>query len=172
MPEAPIERVRRTPAERVEQQPSLWKWVAKVAASVGLTGMLCCVAPAVLFMFGLMGGVYAISFADFFYNDDGSTGIGTRTLRGLAAAIGVVGVLLYRRRQNQCSVDRKRKRTNLILVTVMIAVFGVGFLLTLEKLSGWYFDAYIVPAQQAELEAARSEAAVKIPQAASPSAGR
>jgi hypothetical protein len=25
-------------------------------------------------MFGLMGGVYAISFADFFYNEDGSSG--------------------------------------------------------------------------------------------------
>ena len=34
----------------------MWKWVAKVASSVGLAGMLCCVAPAVLFMLGLMGG--------------------------------------------------------------------------------------------------------------------
>ena len=50
-------------------QPTLWKWVLNVAASAGLVGMLCCVAPAVLFMFGLMGGVYAISFASFFYQE-------------------------------------------------------------------------------------------------------
>ena len=47
-----------------------------LAAPVGQTGMLCCVAPAVLFMFGLIGGVYAISFANFFYKD-GSTGLST-----------------------------------------------------------------------------------------------
>jgi hypothetical protein len=30
-------------------------------------------------------------------------------------------------------------------------VLGVGFFFTLEKLSGWYFSEYIVPAQKAEL---------------------
>jgi hypothetical protein len=46
--------------------------------------MRCCVAPAVLFMFGLMGGVYAISFADFFYNEDGATGLSTSAPHGNA----------------------------------------------------------------------------------------
>ena len=49
-----------------ESQPSVLKWGLSVAASAGLTGMLCCVAPMVLFMFGIMGGTYAISFANFF----------------------------------------------------------------------------------------------------------
>ena len=44
--------------------------------TAAFASIICCVAPAVLFMFGLMGGVFAISFADFFYNDDGSEGIG------------------------------------------------------------------------------------------------
>ena len=125
-------------------QPSLWKWVLKVAASAGLAGMVCCVAPAVLFMFGLMGGVYAISFANFFYQEDGSAGLGAWTLRGLAVVIGIAGVAFYRRKQNQCSIDPRRKRRNVILASVMIPLLGLGFFFTLEKLSGWYFNTYIM----------------------------
>ena len=33
----------------------------------------------------------------------------------------------------------------------MIVVLGVGLFLSLEKWSSWYFDQYIVPAQQKEL---------------------
>ena len=47
-------------------KPNLVKWGLKYAVSAAMAGILCCVAPAVLFMFGLMSGVYAISFADFF----------------------------------------------------------------------------------------------------------
>ncbi len=125
-------------------QPSLSKWVLKVAASAGLAGMFCCVAPAVLFMFGLMGGVYAISFANFFYQEDGSAGLGAWTLRGLAVVIGIAGVVLYRRKQNQCSIDPRRKRRNVILASVMIPLVGLGFFFTLEKLSSWYFDTYVM----------------------------
>jgi hypothetical protein len=131
--------------------PNLWTWALGVAASAGLAGMLCCVAPMVLFMFGLMGGVYAISFADFFYTEDGAAGTGAMALRGVAVIIGGIGVWRYRRQQDACRIDPGRKRTNLVLVTLLIAVLGVGFFLSLERLSSWYFDAYIVPAQQAEL---------------------
>ena len=131
--------------------PNLWTWALGVAASAGLAGMLCCVAPMVLFMFGLMGGVYAISFADFFYAEDGSAGTGAMALRVVAVIIGGIGVWRYRRQQNACSIDPGRKRTNLVLVTFLILVLGVGFFLSLERLSSWYFDAYIVPAQQAEI---------------------
>ena len=51
--------------------PNLWGYAIRAAAAVGLTDMLCCVAPMVLFAMGLMGGVYAISFADFFYEKIG-----------------------------------------------------------------------------------------------------
>ncbi len=132
-------------------EPSLLKWALGLAASVGLTGMLCCVAPMVLFMLGIMSGVYAISFADFFYAADGSTGTGAWVLRGIAAVVGVAGLVMYRRKQNQCSIDPGRQQKNLILLGGLITVLGVGFFLTLEQLSGWYFDAYIVPAQQQEL---------------------
>ena len=134
------------------EAPSLVKWGLSVAASAGLAGMLCCVAPMVLFMLGLMGGVYAISFANFFYEGDGSAGTGAWILRAIAVVIGLVGFWLYRRQQNQCSIDPGRKQKNLILVGGLIVILGVGFFLSLEALSSWYFDAYIVPAQQAELQ--------------------
>ncbi|MEE8155806.1 MAG: hypothetical protein V3T53_12710, partial [Phycisphaerales bacterium] len=115
---------------------------------VGLTGMICCVAPAVLFMLGLAGGVWAISFADFFYK--GTNGVGAWVLRGFAALIGIGGIILFKRKQDQCSVDPKRKRKNLILLSVLIVTLGVGFFLTLDKFTGWYFKNYIDPAKQAE----------------------
>ena len=133
------------------QEPSVVTWAIKVASSAGLAAILCCVAPAILFMFGLMGGVYAISFADFFYNDDGSAAAGAWVLRIAAVAIGAFGVYRFRKQQDQCSIDPKRKRNNLILVTIIIAILGVGIYLSLEKWSSWYFDKHIVPAQQEEL---------------------
>ena len=133
-------------------EPSLLRWSLSLAASIGIAGMLCCVAPMVLFMFGLMGGVYAISFADFFYQSDGAPGIGAWLLRGLAIVVGLVGVVLYHRKQSQCSLDPKRQQKNLILLIVMIITLGFGAFLSLEVLSSWYFNEYIVPAQQQELK--------------------
>tara|TARA_B100001057_G_C22439834_1_gene790752 strand:+ start:43 stop:489 length:447 start_codon:yes stop_codon:yes gene_type:complete len=131
-------------------EPQLFRWALKYAASAGIAGILCCVVPAVLFMFGLMGGIYAISFADFFYNEDGSTGIGSWLLRVIAMMIGAYGVYSYRKKQDQCSIDPDRKKKNLILLSLVIIFFGLGVFLTLEKWSSWYFDKYIVPAQQQE----------------------
>ncbi|WP_103029900.1 hypothetical protein [Salinibacter altiplanensis] len=140
-----------------EAPPSLWDWGLKVAASAGLAGMICCVAPAVLFAVGLMGGIYAISFADFFYAPDGSAGLGAWLLRGLAAAVGLGGVWLYHRRQNQCAIDPSRKRKNLALLILLVATLGTGAYVTFEKATSWYFDAYVVPAQQDEYESMSDE---------------
>jgi len=35
-------------------------------------------------------------------------------------------------------------------MTIITLVLGVGIFLSLEKLSSWYFDEYVVPAQQEE----------------------
>ncbi|TYA53107.1 hypothetical protein [Formosa maritima] len=139
-------------SENVEKQeePNFFKWAFKYAATAGIAGILCCVAPAVLFMFGLMGGVYAISFADFFYAEDGSVGLGSWILRGFAIIIGLYGIYLYRKKQNQCSIEPKRKKKNLILMIIITAILGLGIFLSLEKWSSWYFDEHIVPAQQEE----------------------
>ncbi len=53
-----------------EKKPNLIKWSLKYSISAAVAGILCCFAPAVLFMFGIMGGVYAISFANFFYKEE------------------------------------------------------------------------------------------------------
>jgi hypothetical protein len=135
-----------------DKDPNLVKWGVKYSISAAIAGILCCVAPAVLFMFGLMGGVYAISFADFFYKEDGSSGVGAWVLKIIALCIGIYGVYSFRKKQNQCSIDPKRKKKNLILLIAMILVLGVGLFLSLEKWSAWYFDEYIVPAQQKELK--------------------
>ena len=136
----------------MKKQPSLIKWGLKYSLTAALAGILCCVAPAVLFMFGLMGGVYAISFADFFYEEDGSSGTGSFILKAIAFCIGVYGIYSFRKKQNQCSIKPKMKRTNLILLSITILILGVGIFLTLEKWSSWYFDNYIVPEQQKELK--------------------
>mgnify|MGYP001577421231 FL=1 len=103
-------------------------------------------------MFGLMGGVYAISFADFFYNEEGSEGTGSLILKGIAILIGIYGVYSFRKKQNQCSIDPKRKRKNILILIITLIVLGLGIFLSLEKWSSWYFDTYIVPAQQQELK--------------------
>ena len=133
------------------ENPNAFKWSIKYGLLSALTGMLCCVAPAVLFMFGLMGGVVAISFADFFYKEDGSLGIGSIILRIIAVGLGVYATLIFRKKQNQCSINPRRKNLNLILLILLLTTFGVSFFLAFESLSGWYFDKYIVPQQQLEL---------------------
>ena len=134
------------------KSPNVFKWSLKFGLISALTGMICCVAPAILFMFGLMGGVVAISFADFFYAEDGSLGTGSILLRILAFFLGIYGFIMYRKKQNQCSIDPKRKKLNLTLLTFLLLTFGVSFFLAFESLSGWYFDEYIVPQQQIELK--------------------
>lgn len=134
------------------KSPNAFKWSLKFGLISALTGMICCVAPAILFMFGLMGGVVAISFADFFYAEDGSLGTGSILLRILACSLGIYGFIMYRKKQNQCSIDPKRKKLNLTLLTFLLLTFGVSFFLAFESLSGWYFDEYIVPQQQIELK--------------------
>ena len=133
-------------------KPNPLRWGVKYSLGAAITGILCCVAPAMLFMFGLMSGVYAISFADFFYQEDGSSGTGAWILRILALSVGFYGIYSFRKKQNQCSIDPKRKQKNLILLTIIIAILGIITYLVLEKWSAWYFDAHIVPAQQKELK--------------------
>ena len=135
-----------------EKHPNLIKWSLKYSLSAAVAGILCCVAPAVLFMFGIMGGVYAISFADFFYNEDGSEGTGSLILKGIAVLIGIYGVYSFRRKQNQCSIDPKRKKKNMLILIITIIALSLGVFLSLEKWSSWYFDTHIVPAQQQELK--------------------
>jgi len=133
------------------KNPNVIKWSLKYGIMSALAGILCCVAPAILFMFGLMGGVVAISFADFFYSDDGTIGTGSIFLRIIGFGIGCIAIFKFREKQNQCSIDPKRKKINLILLVILLLIFGVVFFLAMDSWSAWYFDEYIVPQQQIEL---------------------
>ncbi len=133
------------------KNPNIFKWTVKYGIMSAIAGILCCIAPVVLFMLGLMSGIVAISFADFFYQDDGSLGTGAILLRIIALIIGAYGIYKYKTTQDQCSIDPKRKRLNLILVGALILITGVLLFIGFEEFSSWYFDTYIVPQQQIEL---------------------
>ncbi len=127
------------------------KNVLKYGIGAALTGMFCCVAPAVLFGLGLAGGVYAISFADWFYTEQGDPSVGAWVLRGLGAALLAFGIYRYNKKEN-CSLNTPRqRRLNKWLFAILVIALGVGLFYSFEWLTGWYFDAYIVDAQQMEL---------------------
>jgi hypothetical protein len=102
------------------KKPNLVMWGLKYSLGAAFTGILCCVAPAILFMFGLTSGIYAISFADFFYSSDGSIGQGALILRILAVFVGLFGIYSFRKKQNNCEIDNNKKHLNLILLTIII----------------------------------------------------
>jgi hypothetical protein len=112
--------------------------------------LICCVAPAVLVLFGLMGGVAALSFTGWFYNDDGSSSWAGWLLRGVAVGVGLIAILVYRRKQNQCSVDKTRRRKNMAILIASLVLIGATAFLMLDRASTAVFDAYITPMQQRE----------------------
>ena len=131
----------------------MWKTyhLIKVSLSAALAGIICCIGPVVLFQFGLMSGVYAISFADFFYAEDGSIGTGAIILRVIGLFIVIIGVLSYNKKED-CSVNsEKQKKINKILFAAIVLVISISLFFTLDEFSSIYFDKYIVPQQQIEL---------------------
>ena len=131
------------------------RYALKVGVVAGLTASLCCVAPAVLFLVGLVGAISAVSFADAFYQPDGSAGPGAWALRIVAAGVAATAIAMFARKQRQCSIDPKRRRKNLILVAVGIPLAALAVYLGLERLSTSFFDRMIVPEQQRQLRAER-----------------
>ena len=131
----------------------MWKTyhLIKVSLSAALAGIICCIGPVVLFQFGLMSGVYAISFADFFYAEDGSIGAGAIILRVIGLFIVIIGVISYNKKED-CSVNsEKQKKINKILFSAIVLVISISLFFTLDEFSSIYFDKYIVPQQQIEL---------------------
>jgi len=131
----------------------MWKayHLIKVSLSAALTGIICCLGPLVLFQFGLMSGIYAISFADFFYTEDGSIGIGAIILRVIGLFIVIAGILSYNKKED-CSLNsEKQKKINKVLFGIIVLIISVSLFMTLDEFSSIYFDRYIVPQQQIEL---------------------
>ena len=131
----------------------MWKTyhLIKVSFSAALAGIICCIGPVVLFQLGLMSGVYAISFADFFYAENGSIGVGAIILRVVGFFIVAIGIVSYNKKED-CSLNsKKQKKINKFLFGIIVLIISVSIFLTLDEFSSIYFDKYIVPQQQIEL---------------------
>ena len=106
----------------------------------------------ILFQLGLIGGIYAISFADFFYKPDGSLGLFGWLIRIIGLSIVCYGIYRFNIKED-CSLNSdKQKRINKLLFSVLLITFSLSLFLSLEKLSSIYFDKYIVPAQKKEYQ--------------------
>ena len=89
----------------------MWKiyHLFKVSLSAALAGIICCIGPVILFQFGIMSGIYAISFADFFYADDGSIGMGAIILRIVGVLIVVFGIVQFNKKE-ECSLNTAKQK--------------------------------------------------------------
>lgn len=130
----------------------MWKIThfLKFSFSAAFAGIFCCIAPVILFQFGLISGIYAISFADLFYKEDGSVGIGAIILRFFAFIIIIIGIIKFNQKEN-CSLNSaKEKKINKIIFAIVSTIIAIALFWTLDEFSSYYFDEYIVPQQQLE----------------------
>lgn len=101
----------------------------------GLVGMLCCVTPAVLVLFGLTTATAAVSLATRWYTEY------AWHLRGAAALVALVGVTIHLRRRNACSLRGARANLVLIVTTAVVGVLAYGalywFTTWLGRLAGY-----------------------------------
>jgi len=129
---------------------SFIKNIFQYGIASAFAGIVCCVAPMILFQLGLIGGIYAISFADFFYKEDGSIGIGAITLRFFAFLVIIIGIIKFNKKEN-CSLNSaKEKKINKVLFAIISTIIAIALFWTLDEFSSYYFDEYIVPQQQLE----------------------
>ena len=131
---------------------NLIKSIFRYGIASAFAGIICCVAPMILFQLGVIGGIYAISFADFFYKPDGSLGLFGWIIRIIGLLIVFYGIYRFNIKED-CSLNSdNQKRINKILFSVLLIIFSLTLFLSLEKLSSIYFDEYIVPAQKKEYQ--------------------
>ena len=131
---------------------NLIKSIFKYGIASAFAGIVCCVAPMILFQLGVIGGIYAISFADFFYKPDGSLGLFGWIIRIIGLLIVCYGIYRFNIKED-CSLNSdNQKKINKALFSILLIIFSLSLFLSLEKLSTIYFDEYIVPAQKKEYQ--------------------
>lgn len=101
----------------------------------GLVGMLCCVTPVVLVLFGLTTATTAVSLATQWYAKY------AWPLRGIAVLLAGAGIMLHLRRLNACSLRGVRANLHFIAATVIVGVLAYGalygFTTWLGRLAGY-----------------------------------
>ena len=99
------------------------KNIFKYGIASALAGIVCCVAPMILFQLGLIGGIYAISFADFFYKPDGSLGLFGWLIRIIGLLIVCYGIYKFNMKED-CSLNSdNQKRINKLLFSILRKMF-------------------------------------------------
>ena len=88
----------------------------------GFVGMLCCVTPVVLVLFGLTTATAAVSLATRWYAEY------AWYLRGVAALLAAAGIMLHLRKRNACSLRGARANLGLIGTTFVVTVLTYGLL--------------------------------------------
>lgn len=88
----------------------------------GLVGMLCCVTPAVLVLFGMTTATAAVSLATRWYAEY------AWHLRGTAALLALAGIIIHLRRRNACSLRGAQANLSLIVITFVVGVLAYGAL--------------------------------------------
>ncbi len=116
-------------------QQSSQKFGITLGLLSGLAGMLCCVTPAVLVLFGLTTATAAVSLATRWYAEY------AWYLRGAAALLAIAGILLHLKRRNACSLRGARANLSLIVTTFVAGVLAYsalyGFTTWLGTLAGY-----------------------------------
>lgn len=122
----------------------------KYGLYAGFMSLMCCVAPVILFGLGVSSAVFAVSWADWFYNADGSAGAGAWVLRVLAGVI--LGYGIYRiYKKESCSLNTpKQRKLNLWIAAITMVIVTVGLYFALYELTTWYFDEVLIPAREVE----------------------
>ena len=101
----------------------------------GLVGMLCCVTPTVLVLFGLTTATAAVGLATRWYAEY------AWYLRGAAALLAMAGIVLHLKRRNACSLRGARENLSLIVTTIVVGALTYGalywFTTWLGRLAGY-----------------------------------
>ena len=113
----------RNPPTPTDRMP-IWR----IGITGGLVGILCCVGPTVLALFGIVSAATAFAWANNLYDNYAWW----FRLGGLAALTGLTWLAL--RRRNQCSIAGVRRLRGRLLSIVAIAV---GTYVALYALTTW-----------------------------------
>ncbi|OBJ45375.1 hypothetical protein A5630_14070 [Mycolicibacterium mucogenicum] len=100
----------------------------RIGITSGAFGLLCCVGPTVLALFGILSGATALAWGDKLYDHYAWW----FRLGGLAMLAGLTAIAL--RRRNQCTIGGVRRWRWRLAATVAIAV---GTYLALYALTTW-----------------------------------
>lgn len=100
--------------------------VWRIGITSGVVGILCCVGPTVLALFGIISAATAFAWANNLYDDYAWW----FRLAGLAVLAALVWLSLRRRRQ--CSIDgiRRRRRRLLGVVAIAVVTYAVLYAVT------------------------------------------